>query len=700
MEEQRKFKILKNRLDSMNYKYPFTMESSTLIEALLNDVNSLNQSLQKLRIQKSDHEGIRELSERIEILNREKIRLEEELDRCNLSSKYEEKESLKLSMTELRRENKYLNQRIGELQSTKREIVENKSKEYIDKLFSDFNFLKKQLEDSEEYCQKLMFENRSLQDRLKVSENQINSLRKELDVSLFTIKDITNENRSTTEEYYSLKKIISSYESKFVVSENQIDDLRVENQKLQQFNRSLEQQVSNLSKECSKGRSELEMSSSSKIRLSSQADSLQRQVDILQNENNKLHSLRDDDRQSLIELEKKHKEIEESFKNAQDKIRVIQRESQGFCETIREKGEEIRAKEQIRRGMEKEIKDIKIFITKFEDSQIENKKLRDLNEELNIELKKLKQEVNETKGNLKYKEEDAKQFKKHLEQANKDLDILKQKIKEENEKNIGYNQCLRNNSQLEDQLKITNSKVEESINRERQLLNELEQVRVLLQNTDEKLSFSNKQNENIQNQRASLEQENNKLQKNLSEYIAKDNSKTLEIARYESRLEQSYLEMDEVKKQNIRFHDELLSLQEELRDCKKALNAEQSYTSRQNEQISQLRELISSLEIAKNDCTKKIENYQLIEIDKENSIKWLREENGQMKKQLSLSEKMNSELVEEKESLIKQTESLKYEIGRRNDEILTLKNSIKKYISDIEDIKFKAESINENFKKS
>ena len=490
MEEQRKFKILKSRLESMNYKYPFTMESFTLIEALLNDVFNLNQALQKLRSQKGEPDGIRELSERIEYLNREKIRLEDEISRGLSTSDLENRDTMTQTISELKRENKLLNQRLNVMQAPKRETVDTKTKDYIDKLFNDCNLLRKQLEDSEDNTQKLLYENRSLQDRLLAIENDLKSTKKELEISLMTIKDITTENRSTNEEFYSYKKFLASYESKFGLLESDLHSFKSENQKLQQYNRSLEQQVSNLNKENSKSRNEIEILSSSKVRQSSQIESLQRQLDVLQNENNKLHSLRDEDKSALLEIEKKYNKIEDEYAAASEKIRVIQRENQGLCETIRDKGDEIRNKDQLRKTADKEIRDLKVFVSKYEDSIQENKKYKQLIEDLSFEVKKFKKELDDSKENLKFKEEEIRQYRSYLEQANKEIDGLKRRIDEDNIKLEGFSMSLRNNTYLEEQLKLVKLQFEESNNRERQLHGEIDSLRSSVSKTEEKLGFS------------------------------------------------------------------------------------------------------------------------------------------------------------------------------------------------------------------
>jgi chromosome segregation ATPase len=700
MEEQRKFKLLKNRLKAMNYEYSFSLDSAALIEALLNDLSSLNQSLQKLRTQKPETDLTRDQ----EYPNREKYRLEDELERNRLEIKnYDDTESISYTIAQLRSENKILNQRLAGIQNMKIQSMDNKSKEYIDKLFTDCTFLRKQVEDTEENSQKLYYENRNLNDRLKSYEAQISNLKKELEITIATIKNITNENRSTTEEFYSLKQIISSYESKMALLNNESNGLRSEIQKLSQYNKSLEAQIISLRKENSKNINEVEMMSSSKTRLNTQIETLQRQLEILQNENNKLHSLREENRQSFLSAEGRLKDTELEFNGMQDKYRQLQRENQAHNETLRAKSEEIRVKEQMCKGYESEIKDLKVYFIKYEESLIENKKLKTNIEDLLFESKKLKQEIDEVKGNLKYKDEDSRQYRIYLEHANKDIESLKRKLEEESSKVEGYNISIRNNSFLEDQLKISKGQLDESMNRERQLHKEVENLRSMLSKSEEKIGFITRQLENAQLQKVSVEQDNTKLQKNLSECLARDNGKIIDISKLENRIQQYANEVDDLKRRISKDQDQYLSLQEDFKDCQKAYQNEQAYNARKNEQIGQLKDFIASLESSKNELLGKIEGYKNREGDHETFLKKMREENNQIKKQLGMSEKICNDGIEEKQIILKEIDHLKYDLGRRNDENLNLKNSLKIYMNELDDLKLKlkaAQDNEESFKRS
>lgn len=704
MEEQRKFKILKNKLEAMNYRLPFSHDSMPLVDALLNDVSSLNSTLSRIRLQKSDPESIRELSERIEFLNREKLRLEEELQRSSINANpFDDREILNKSITDLRKENKALSQRLLSIQSSKSNSIDCRSKEYIEKLFTDFNFLKKQLEDSEENSQRLLHENRNLQDRTRILEGQIVSLRKEIEISVVTIKDITNEKRSTTEEYYSLKKIIGNYESKCAAYEEENISLRGEIQKVQIYARNIESQLSGLNKELGKSRNEMEMNSSTKARLSSQLDSLQRQIDILQNENNQLHILRDDDRKMIIELENKCKEIDDAYKTSQDKIRVIQRESQNFCDTIREKSEEIRNRDQTRKDIEKELYDTKIYISKYEESQGEIFRLKAVIDDLSAEVRKYSCEAKDLKSSVKYKEDDAKQYKAYLDQANKDIEIYKRKLDEENMKIENLNHIIRSYSQTEEQLRISKCQYEDSILRERQLKKEIDQLQLIVQKSDEKLKFTYKQQDSIQSQLTLVEEENGKIQKNLAEYMAKDNEKAIEIGKYENKIRDCYCEIEDLKRKIIEKDQITKGLSDEIKDRHKAFIAEQDHVDRLNEQISQLKEFISSLESTRSDMVKKLENFQISDMDKDNTLKKFREELSQVRKQLQITEHNCNDRLIEREKHLKDIENLHYDNSRRSDEISSLRSNIKKLNNDIDDIKSKLKAVQEseeNFKRS
>lgn len=703
MEEQRKFKYLKNKLEAMNYYQPFSYDSMPLVEALLNDIVNLNSSLSRIRIQKSDPEAIRELSERIEYLKREKGRLEDEIKRGTYSSNFEDQNSFALTVEDLRRENKLLSQKLAGLQSSKSLVSEQRNNEHVDKLYSDFNLIKKQLDESEENLQKLNYENRCLQDRLRSSESQVSILRKDLDVSSMTIKEITNENRSTTEEFYSLKQVISSYESKINYYEDEINGMRMEGQKVNQYSRSLEQQISNLNKELSKNRNELEMAASYKVRLSSQLDSLQRQSDVLQSENTKLHNLRDEDKQIIVDLEEKCRDLEENFRNSQEKIRIVQRESQGFCEVIREKGDELRNKEQIKKGLEKELKEVKSVALRYEESLQENRKMKEFSDSLNQDILRLRSEIKDLGGNLKSKDDECRQLRIYLEQANKEIENSKIKIENEIQKNFNLNNSLKQAERTEETLRSTRNLLEDSEKREKRIHRELEQLQSVLQKTEEKFIITQKNFESAQSSSQLLQQENINLQKTLSDLSSQNNSKSIELSRYESRLQHSLAEIEDVKRRLSDLDASKSNLSDQLRDHHKALQAEQNHVSRQSEQISQLKDFISSLESSRSDCIKKLEFLHVNDSEKEGIIKRFKEEQVHLKKQLSQYERNISDSMQERERLLKEIESNKFESNRKAEEAVQLLNNFKRSNTEAEDLRNKIKLIQdseENFKRS
>ena len=698
MEEQRKFKFLKNKLEAMNYYQNLSYDSLPLVEALLSDIINLNSSLSRVRLQKSDPEAIRELSERIDYLKREKQSLEDEIKRTSIFPSSIEKENLSLTVEDLKRENKVLTQKIQNYQPNRSE-----QREQVDKLYSDFNFIKQQLEASEENVQKLNFENKCLQDRLRSAESQVTSLRKDLDVSSMTIKEITNENRSTTEEYYTLKKVIASYEAKVNYYEEELNSLRVESQKSCHFNRGLEQQISSLNKELSKNRSELEMSSSIKTRISSQLESVQRQLDIVQSENTKLHNLRDEDKIIISDLEEKFAEMEVSYRTLQEKLRVVQRESQGFCEVIREKGEELRMKEQSKKNIEKELKELRNITVKFDDSVKENHKLRDNNENLNQDIISLQTNIRDLQMTIKTKDEDYRNLRNSLESTNKDLESLKSKLEDEKNKNFNLNSSLRQAEKTEDNLRTTKAFLEESEKRERRQQTEIDQLQSMLQKNEEKLSLTQRNLESFQNNFQTSQLEISKLQKSIVEVSSKENCKAIELSRYETIFKNNSAEIEDLKRKILELEHCKHLMADQLRESQKLLSTEQNNVYRQSDQILHLKDLVASLENSRSEVIKKIDLLQSNDMEKESMIQRLREDLASLRKLLSQNEKNLAENIHDREKLFKDLDSFKYEISRKSEENSAILNNLKRANSEVEELRKQVKIVQENednFKRS
>ena len=171
MEQDRKFKLLKTRLEAMNYSDSFSIESAPLIESLLNDLLTLNQVIQKLR-GNSEEKSLSRTNP-----------IKEKDENLDFSKKPLQTETLLQIVSNLQKENKSLSQRLAGFSSIKKENPEAKTKEYIEKLFIDNKQLRDQIYEIEENTQKFNFENRSLIEKLKISESQILNLKKELEIT-------------------------------------------------------------------------------------------------------------------------------------------------------------------------------------------------------------------------------------------------------------------------------------------------------------------------------------------------------------------------------------------------------------------------------------------------------------------------------------------------------------------------------------
>lgn len=564
---------------------------------------------------------------------------------------------------------------------------ESRTGEYIDKLFSECTMLKNKLEEAEQNYSKITLENRNLIDRLKTSEGQVQSLKFDLDKTSATLKGITTENRCTVEDFYSLKQTCTSFESKNVMLQNEINRIRTELQKVNQQKNLLESQLSSVNKEIISMKTEFESTNTTKQRLGSQIDNYTRQIDILQDENNNLHGLRDDDRKTILEYQDKLGYLDDELRQCQDKLRLTVKENQSFSESIREKNEEIRARDINRKSLEKEIRELRGVVEKYEIAQDEIRKLKDVVEDFRMEVRKAKQESEDTKSAVKYKDEDIRQYRSYLEQANRDLESAKKCYEEERSKADSYSISLRNMDFLEDQLQQMKLQLEDSQSRERQTQKENDQLRLLLQKSEEKLSLSMRQIESIQNQKLSLEAENTKFQKNFSEILSQNSNKNMELTKSETKIQQLSLELEDMHIKLRKSNDEIYVARQELKDCQGAFEAEKIFVSRQNDQILQLKDFISALECSRSEVMDKIEAFQVADSDKDLIIRKMREEMNSMRKQLCVSEKICGEGALEKDNVVKMLENTRYELSRRNDEILNLKGSLKICMLEIEEYK-------------
>ncbi|OMJ90534.1 hypothetical protein SteCoe_7124 [Stentor coeruleus] len=532
---------------------------------------------------------------------------------------------------------------------------EYRTGEYIDKLFSECTQLKNKLEDTELSNSKITLENKNLIDRLKSSENQIQNLKFELDKTSSTIKGITTENRCTIEDFYNLKQTCISIESKNVILQNEINRIRTELQKVIQQKTILENQLSSTNKE-----------------------------------------IRDEDRKTILEYQDKLQYLDNELKQNQDKLRLTIKENQSFSETIREKNEEIRARDINRKSLEKEIRELRGVVEKYENAQDEIKKLKDMIEDFSIEVKITKQENEDIKSAIKYKDEDIRQYRNYLEQANKDMESAKKCYEDERAKIDSYSISLRNMSFLEDQNQQMKLQIENFQSHERQILEENDQLRLLLQKSEEKLSLVLRQIESIQNQKLILEAENAKFQKNFSEILSQNNNKNMELTKSETKLQQLSLEIDDLHVKLRKSNDEIYSVKKELKNCQGAFEAEKMFGLRQNDQIVQLKDYINELESYKNEAMDKIENYKINDYDKDMIIRKMHEEMNSLRKQLGVNEKIFGEGVLEKDNVIKVLENTRFELSRRNDEILNLKGSLKICMVEIEEYKKRTGELQES----
>ena len=100
---------------------------------------------------------------------------------------------------------------------------------------------------------------------------------------------------------------------------------------------------------------------------------------------------------------------------------------------------------------------------------------------------------------------------------------------------------------------------------------------------------------------------------------------------------------------------------------------------------------------------KKLESLQLTDSEKEGIIKRFREDQSHLKKQLSQYERSLNDGMQERERLLKEIDTGKFENNRKAEEAIQILNNLKRSSSEIEDLKNRIKTLQEseeNFKRS
>ena len=516
-----------------------------------------------------------DLQDKISHLESEKIALKSEHYKYETqeSSRYQEKQVVTDALTKLTRERETLQSQLHEfeilLSETKHELSISKDRE---------NFL----------------------------QNQVSTLKSELQAIQQTYSRINKDHLSTTEESYQLRQRIAALESQKNIFTADLETTAFENERLNKLKKIVEDQLEDTKKELMSIKSEFTGINSQKQKLSVLLEAAQKEVGGLKDENSHLLKLREKDKQAIIEVEERERDLSNQLTAALHSNRVIQKEHQSISDELSSKLDEIRRVGQMRASYEQEITELRPIKVKYQQLIEESNNLK--NSALNKESlhTRLQRQIDSLEDNLRIKEISLAEQSKLCLSYKEEINRLENEVDNMRDHAALLNSNVKQSEYLHSETSGLKQQINEYREKERELIRAAEGLKAELKRAAEAVKNMQKQLNRANEQRQGAEGEVERLKNLINDLQNKDLHGQNENVKIEEKLFQAELLAEELKRQVGLEQHHRYRAEDELTSVKSVLDNEKSNTNRLLEQNTQLKSLISNLEKMKEDLLKKI----------------------------------------------------------------------------------------------
>jgi centrosomal protein CEP135 len=674
-------------------------------DAELERVSSIvGQTVNLERIQAKYHqdsavENIQRLNEKIDFLNKENLRLEQELEKAqkilsDTNGRVEQNQGLVNSVAELRAQNQALQKKVlelatlgNELESPSREQL-NQSRFKIEELQNQISTLNLEIarlkEDANrsgmiqsaynsdkkaftEALDRMAREKERLEsdytnlrnsyntlqtelinkeDELRLTHTQLSNLKREVEMGQQSLSRINKDHINTTEEYYSLRQKLSSLESLKSMQENEIANLKFEIERVNKLKSSAEQQLDIVRSEALKNKTEGDASVAARQRLQVLLDSAQKELEVIKNELLHLSSLREQDRKAVLDYERRIKELQNQLATSQDNVRVVQKEHSILSDELARKLEELRKAEVFRATLERELAELRPMRIKLDETGYEINKIQEKNAERDLDLNRKKREAEELKEEVNNKNRQVQEMNMYLDKAREEIERLKGVVENLEKDKYSIANGARKAEYLEGDLNNLKKQLENSRENERNLLRQLETAKIELEKSSERIQASLRQAERIANQKSEIESELQSLKQEYESYTSQDSEIKTATIKLEEKAFQSSIQIEELKRQISQEQAYRYRSEDECEKLKKSLAAEKTNVQKLSDQNVQLRSLIEGLENTKEDLLKKLQNSHSDRSTEEQHRSELMKQITSLRKQLADNEQNVAEMHE------------------------------------------------------
>lgn len=674
-----------------------------------------------------NNSNIEQLNDRIDFLNKENIKLENELSKAKLSiEKFfdleKENKYMVDNISDLRTQNQNLNLKLAELEklgknlnggqeldrqrsvnsellkkirdleyeiaASREEISRNELyknaynadkqaySEKIEKIDQERENLREKIFEFESLLQKTQNELSASKEKETLYQTQINNLKKEIESIQKTYSKINKDHLSTTEESYQLRQKISYFESQINIKQAELDTSNFELERATKLKKVTEDQLEELKKDFMKSKIEFDSVNSQKQKLQVLYDSAQKEVNGLKDESSHLIKLREKDKQALIECEDRNRDLNNQLSAALQNNRVIQKEHQNISDELGGKLEEIRKVNALRSSLEQELAELRPLKQKYQQVLEESYSIK--NSALTKESlhTKLQRQIDSLEDTIRARDESLQEHQKIIENYKQQINRLEDEIDSAKD----HADVLGSNIKQTEYLQSENNSLKYQINeyrdKEKDQLRNIEQLKSELKKASEALKSIQKQLQRTSDLKQNLENEIEKLKQHTGELQTKEYAVQNEHVKYEEKVFQAELQIEELKRQLGHEQHNRYRLEDDTKHLQTLYENEKSQCQRLQEQNSQLKSLISNLEKIKEDLLKKIQSFNSEKSTEDDHKAQLISEITQLRKEIANKNTDNIKLNEGIKSIDQERDYIQSLLDQKTEEYYALENTI------------------------
>ena len=637
-----------------------------LSELVLTKPNT-EQVYQRYR-QETSEQNVTKLNERMDFLNGENTKLEEQLkvaraQLAKVSGLLQENESLVNTVADLKAKNQTLRRRVEEVEQTGTELeqgqvdararkeadelrlrneelrnkIDTLSRELkraredqarnlqtqaaynsdkkafmdsLERLNSEKTALQASLAEAQSLCSQLQTEAKTQRDSANSLQIRLSNLTRELELNQQSMSRVNKDHLSTAEESLGLRQRISALEAENALLQGEVRDVKFELERTAKMRAAAEEQLSLLRGDSFKSKTELDSHAAGRQRLQIQLEGTLKELQLVKDENSTLTKLREKDRKALLDADRRVQDNHLLLQNAQENVRVVQKEHQALSEELGVKLEEVRRLEGMRAALERELAELRPLKGKWQEGMQDRQRLQTTISDKDFEQSQKRKEIEELRDNLRSKENEVTDLRRQLDRLRAEKDESIRLLDEHDRKSAAFNETAKKMDYLESDLDMLKGSLDQARENERRVVRELEQLRGDLGKASDKNALLQKAVDRATGLKEEVEKELAQARTSTTLFVQKETERESEKIRLEEKSFQAVLHSEDLRRQLTQEQKARSELEDDLSRLRRKNDADQVNMQRLTEQNAQLKTLVESVEKARDELFGKLKLHQ------------------------------------------------------------------------------------------